>query len=315
VDFLGEKTVQVLTTWAKECHLCLMVATADGGEGSLPWVNRAFENWTGYTRYELNKIGWKQLSVNDEDLQADIKAVEECVQGKRTSYTIRKRYIPKNESPQWGELSVVRYPEHGPVEYFLCVWIPLANQTSQAFSMAIANIEASTRAREMTNEELKALRREIEHANELTAAQKLMLGIVDMAWAHPKAAWAVIFLLASLIVSANILDIIKSLSGIQSQISTPKAPTQQPATQIASLPPIYTLQTRAGNTLTIGEHNAVRTGVTGLRCSTEQAGCSVEPVRRFSLADLSGYWRGVGSTASIGGLHGEHQPTAGTGRF
>jgi PAS domain S-box-containing protein len=313
VDFLGKKTLQVLTTWAKECHLCLMVATADGEEGSLPWVNRAFENWTGYTRYELNKIGWKHLSVNDDNLQADLKAVEECVQGKRTSYTIRKRYIPKNESPQWGELSVVRYPEHGPVEYFLCVWLPLANHTSQAFSMAIANIEASTRASEMTNEELKALRREIEHANELTAAQKLMLGIVDMAWAHPKAAWAVIFLLASLIVSANILDIIKSLSGIQSQISRPNA-IIEPVHQIAESHE-YKLTTPAGNTIILGDINAVRTGTAGISGSTEQAGCSAEPVRRFSLADLSGYWRGVGSTASIGGLHGEHQPTAGTGRF
>ncbi len=305
MEIFGDDEHDAITTWLNSTTMCLMVS---GPQGEVYWCNEAFERWSGYSLYELTRIGWRKISVDDDGLEADLRAVEDCLAGKRRGYTVRKKYIPKNESPQWGELSVVRFPASGEMQWFLCTWVPLVNQTSQAFHLAVEHIKQNTAAREMTNEELKALRVEIQHSNELTKPQRLMLGLVDIAWTHPKATWAAIFLLASLLISNNVLELIKKLSGLQTQFSQPAEPhSQPPATQIASIgPDTITITTPAGHIITREDMtHGLRVRAAELFSGADCFRWADGSVRSADVSDRRSFGRPVWGSASTGDLHGQ----------
>jgi PAS domain S-box-containing protein len=59
----------------------------------------------GYTKQELHTKTFQELTY-PEDLAPDLHLVNEMLLGKRTSYSIEKRYIKKNGELVWGHLSV-----------------------------------------------------------------------------------------------------------------------------------------------------------------------------------------------------------------
>lgn len=102
-------------------------------EGRILWANESFLSWIGYTLSEFTRadkpITWKQITVPDASLDADIDMIGRAYRGEFDSYVIRKFYIPKNQSPQFVELFVRRFPPtgQGACELFVAEVMPLFN--------------------------------------------------------------------------------------------------------------------------------------------------------------------------------------------
>jgi PAS domain-containing protein len=102
-------------------------------EGKILWANEAFLSWIGYSYSEFTRpdkpVTWKQISVPDASLDADIDMANRTYHGEMDSYVIRKFYIPKNQSPQFVELFVRRFPptKDGSCELFVVEVLPLFN--------------------------------------------------------------------------------------------------------------------------------------------------------------------------------------------
>lgn len=74
-------------------------------EGNWVRVNNAVCNILGYTSEELMTMSFQDITHN-EDLNPDLNLVEELIAGKRTFYTLEKRYIHKDGHVIWAILAV-----------------------------------------------------------------------------------------------------------------------------------------------------------------------------------------------------------------
>lgn len=68
-------------------------------------VNGTLCDMLGYSWEELQVLSFRDITHPD-DLEADLKLLDELIAGKRTFYHIEKRYIHKNGNVIWGVLSV-----------------------------------------------------------------------------------------------------------------------------------------------------------------------------------------------------------------
>lgn len=139
MPWLAQQDCDLVRTWARKSAIPLI---ASSPSGKIHWCNEAFENLLGYSEFELafaqggKGMTWHQLSVDDDNLLADQKMVDELLAGRREHCTVRKQYRPKNEKPIWAELNVLRYPETGDIQYFLVIAIPLKNGSQAAAQIA-----------------------------------------------------------------------------------------------------------------------------------------------------------------------------------
>jgi PAS domain S-box-containing protein len=202
--WFDELPIEVFRAWAKNAGVPLMIS----GTGSeIYWVNQAFEEWSGYTLGELRAMGWKKLSNPDDSLEADLKAMAEVVDGYRTHYTVQKYYIPKNEKPQAGELTAVRYPSSGPIQFFLCTWQPLKNGTAAAFEMAVRHI----------GEVDKTVSELVKQVNTLTHRSEdedWVLSTIRIAKRYPKLAAMFVAIVLSVFGLNNLLELMQRLYAV-----------------------------------------------------------------------------------------------------
>lgn len=77
-----------------------------GPDGTFMRTNRALRTMLGYSKRELEALTFQEITHPD-DLDADVALLTECLQGRRRSYRIDKRYITANGRTVWGALSVV----------------------------------------------------------------------------------------------------------------------------------------------------------------------------------------------------------------
>lgn len=153
-------------------------------DGTIIWANDAFCEWAEYTLGELQRMTWMQLSANDEDLAADI-AMSKTLDTYNLSYTVQKKYIPKNGKPQIGNLHVTRYPASGEIRFCFCRWEPLGNGTAQAFELAIA-------AQKKLTQQMNELATEIKTVTQRSEGEALLLSAVRMGVKYPKIVIAMI---------------------------------------------------------------------------------------------------------------------------
>ncbi|WP_372015763.1 diguanylate cyclase [Tistrella mobilis] len=88
-------------------------------DGRFLKVNRALCRICGYEEHELLAIDFQNIT-DPEHLQTDLSLLEAVLRGEREDYRIEKRYIRKDGSLVWAELSVslVRDEDGGPL-YFV----------------------------------------------------------------------------------------------------------------------------------------------------------------------------------------------------
>ena len=90
-----------------------------GIEGQWLQANKALCQFLGYSQPELQALTFQQLTW-PEDLNSDLKSLEDLVRGDINSYSMEKRYYTRNGEVVWALLtvSVVRHTDGSPL-YFI----------------------------------------------------------------------------------------------------------------------------------------------------------------------------------------------------
>lgn len=114
-----------------------------GPEGDIFEVNHAFSAILGYPPHELRMLRWQDITHPD-DLATGEGLVAQIVAGHIDSYRIQKRYICRDASVIWGDLSVscIREP-NGAVQFLIAQLVDVTESVSKLKTMAEA--EASYR--------------------------------------------------------------------------------------------------------------------------------------------------------------------------
>ena len=187
-----------LRTWIKHCPAMKLVSTLDG---QILWANAAFCEWSQYTLNELRRMTWMQISVPDENLKSDIDEVKN-LEAYNPTYQVKKQYIPKGSRPEWGNLTVMRYPLSGPIECCLCTWDPMKNGTAAAFTQAMDNYqEISKRLEEMATEIGTVTKRSDE--------EEFVVRGLRMIQRNPKVAATFLFIALSIFGLNNVLSLLQ----------------------------------------------------------------------------------------------------------
>ncbi|MBO0677839.1 EAL domain-containing protein [Mycolicibacterium sp. S2-37] len=138
IDLLGERRFELALA-----HSPIGMAVV-GLDGKFLRTNRALRSMLGYGRRALATRTFQDIT-HPEDLDADVALLNECLEGRRRSYRIDKRYVTADGRIVWGALTVVlvRAPRDQP----------------RCFVSQIVDITADrNRAAEPVQQELKPLR-------------------------------------------------------------------------------------------------------------------------------------------------------------
>lgn len=100
VDLLGERRFELALA-----HSPIGMAVV-GLDGSFLRTNRALRTMLGYSRKTLESLTFQEITHPD-DLESDLALLTECLEGRRRSYRIDKRYIAADGHIVWGALTVV----------------------------------------------------------------------------------------------------------------------------------------------------------------------------------------------------------------
>jgi PAS domain S-box-containing protein len=187
-----------LRTWLKHCPAMKLVSTLDG---KILWANAAFCDWSQYTLGELRKLTWMQISVPDKSLESDIDESKN-LDAYNPTYSVKKQYIPKGSKPEWGQLTVMRYPLSGEIECCLCTWEPLKNGTATAFAMAMEHCQKIDARLEQMTAEMKMITSQ-------TDEDKFVLGAIRMIQRYPKIAAGFLVVALSIFGANNVLALLQ----------------------------------------------------------------------------------------------------------
>jgi len=187
-----------LRTWVKHCPAMKLVSTLDG---KILWANSAFCDWSQYTLTELRKLTWMQISVPDKNLESDIDESKN-LDAYNPTYQVKKQYIPKGAKPEWGQLTVMRYPLAGEIECCLCTWEPLKNGTATAFAMAMEHTQKLDARIEAMTVELRAVTTQ-------TDEDKFVLGAIRVVQRNPKVALGFVVIALSVFGLNNVVELLQ----------------------------------------------------------------------------------------------------------
>lgn len=214
VMWIDEAKEEQLRTWVKHCPAMKLVSTLDG---RILWANAAFCEWSQYTLNELRQLTWMQISVPDKNLEADVDEAKN-LDAYNPTYSVKKQYVPKGAKPEWGQLTVMRYPLSGPIECCLCTWEPLKNGTAAAFTQAMENYGEITKR-------LEAMTTEIKTVTTQTDEDRFVLGTIRMVQRHPKIAAGFIIMALSIFGLNNVVELLQRTGLIQLPVKIEKEPT------------------------------------------------------------------------------------------
>lgn len=179
---------------------CCQIAT--GLDGEIYWASDEMCDWTGYTLHEIMKLGWVKLSVDDENLDADMAAANEMKSGERSEYQVEKKYRKKCGTEQWGLLHVKRHPRNGDFRFAWCHWTPFHNGTQIAFQTAMDfQSQLEKRFAEMTAEVRKLSSQSEDDA--------WVVASVRMARRHPKVSMMLFIMVLSIFGANNVLELLQ----------------------------------------------------------------------------------------------------------
>jgi PAS domain-containing protein len=173
--WISNVSVEDIKYFLRHSHLNIVASKADG---TILWANEAFCNYIQYTLYELQNIGWKNISQHGSDLEADTKQLSRLTPTSN-QYSVQKRYIPKNGKPELGTLHVVAFFKEDKIDYCLTVWEPLKNGTAAAFELAITSTNNMSKAINELSANVATLTTQKEE-------ERFLLSIFRMAQKYPK---------------------------------------------------------------------------------------------------------------------------------
>lgn len=95
--------------------------TRVGLKGELIDINQTFCKLVGYSESELRTMTFQDITV-PEDLERDLGFLQETLAGKRTQYSLEKRYVHKDGHTIWAQLTVALMRNaNGEPDHFISV--------------------------------------------------------------------------------------------------------------------------------------------------------------------------------------------------
>ncbi len=181
-----------------------------GPNGEIYAANPAFCEMTGYTEYELQRIGWVQLSVRNEDLLADQATLQNLIAGNILSYSVIKSYVTKGGIPVAGQMTAVRWPQgKESLEYCLCWFVPFVNGSKAALTMVTNYIEQHTHTSNLLTEAITAMNTAVQENKAKTAAQRLWDAAYEWAAQNPKTAGSILLFVLLLNPRDTVIEIMR----------------------------------------------------------------------------------------------------------
>ena len=121
-------------------------------EGHFIRINQRFCDITGYTKEEMLKLTFQDITHPD-DLDIDIEYVREMLSGEILTYSMEKRYFKKNGSIVWVNLTVslVR-KSSGEPKYFISAVENITKQKQAEQVSKVAHDKLEHRVKERTQE-------------------------------------------------------------------------------------------------------------------------------------------------------------------
>ena len=231
--WIDEASDEILRLWMKHSPTMKLVSTVDG---QILWANAAFCEWSQYTLGELRRMTWQQISVPDKNLEADIDEAKR-LDSYNPTYTIKKQYIPKGQAPEWGQLTVMRYPLTGEIQCCLCTWEPLKNGTAKAFAMAMEHSQS-------VDKKISEMTAELQKLTNQTDEDKFVLGTIRLVQRHPRLAMAFLVVAASVFGLNNIVELLQRTGIIHLPVKIEPAKTGEtahviPVSEVAAMPVSY----------------------------------------------------------------------------
>jgi PAS domain S-box-containing protein len=124
-------------------------------EGHWLRANQKFAEITGYSPEELGKVTYKQIT-HPEDLPADAEQADKLAAGEIDHYVMEKRYIRKNGSPVWVNVtcSGIRAAD-GKLKYFISVVEDIharkvAEETAYRLAAIVESSDAAIISKDLT---------------------------------------------------------------------------------------------------------------------------------------------------------------------
>lgn len=125
------------------------------------YVNQAFSDMLGYDRKELQLKHWTEITP-PEDVPENERLLIPMVQGKQDSIRIIKRYIKKDGSFIWTDVSgVMKRNDNGKPMYYIATIIDISERIRAEEQLDSLNKELENRVKERTAQ-LEAANRELE---------------------------------------------------------------------------------------------------------------------------------------------------------
>lgn len=118
-----------LRDWIRYTYVPMLASLPDG---TILWANPSCERLTGYTLPELEKLSWRDLTIDIDDREADIEMALATEAGERKQYQIRKQYKHKTGMDPQVLIDVLRHPQNGEFKCFFVSIIPLDEGYDQA---------------------------------------------------------------------------------------------------------------------------------------------------------------------------------------
>lgn len=132
-----------------------------GPDGRWLRVNQKLCDIVGYTREELLSLTFQDITHPD-DLDTDLARMHQMLEGQLDTYTLEKRYLQKDGSSIWMNLTVALVrDETGKPDYFISVL-----EDIQRRKRAEDELHARTEALRLSREELRRLSGHVQHVRE-----------------------------------------------------------------------------------------------------------------------------------------------------
>lgn len=122
---LAEKQLRESETRFKDVFESANVGKVITSQNKAIVVNQAFADMLGYTRLELQNMDWRDFTPA-EDIEHNEKIIAPLYRGEQESIRYQKRYIHKNGSYVWVDISVILHRDaEGEIEYLISTIIDI----------------------------------------------------------------------------------------------------------------------------------------------------------------------------------------------